>query len=148
MSTAAEVVALTIEEELQIIPDMHDGAIPPAAVVDYARDPDTALHSRFTWDDGEAAEQHRLWQARQVMRVYVKMDMPNRSPVNVRAFVSLPSDRRTGNGYRSLNMVIKNEERCSELLAMAKSDLRTFRNKYRVLSELASVFSEIDKVLS
>jgi hypothetical protein len=134
----------SILDELEIIKKKNGGAIPPAAVVQYAKDPETALHSKFTWDDGKAAEQYRLWQARQVLRVYVNITMPeNTEPVRVRAFLSLPNDRKDGTGYRSLMGVIGNDTYREQMLEMAKRELKTFRYKYRTLSELAEVHKAI-----
>ena len=54
-----------IMDELELIQAMDPaGLLDPRRVVDYARDPDTALHSKFEWDDSLAAEQRRLRQAR------------------------------------------------------------------------------------
>lgn len=147
MSTAA-LETMTIAEELKEIRAMNGGTIPPRAVVNYARDPSTRLHSRFTWDDSEAAEQYRLWQARQVLRVYVNVEMPERkNPVRVRPIVSLPSDRKAGNGYRMLADVMENEDYRLEMLDMAKRELSAFRKKYKTLSELSEVHNAIDSIL-
>lgn len=45
-----------------------DGRLDPADVVEAARDPASPLHGYFEWDDTEAARQHRLGQARQLIR--------------------------------------------------------------------------------
>jgi hypothetical protein len=62
-----------VQQELQAIADRHDGKLPASAVVDFARDPSTALHARFDWDDSEAAEKWRLEQARTII-ARVKID--------------------------------------------------------------------------
>jgi hypothetical protein len=46
----------------------RDGAITTSAVLTEARDPENPLHKHFEWDDSEAAEQHRLAQARNLIK--------------------------------------------------------------------------------
>lgn len=41
-------------------------------ILELAADPETALHSRFTWDDTAAAAQYRLWEARHTIRIHVR----------------------------------------------------------------------------
>src|SRR5690242_16043731 len=82
-----------------------NGVILPVDVVDYAKQPHTALHGCFTWDDSEAAHQWRLEQARALIRCYVIVDgSTNVAPV--RAFVSLSTDRKNDGGYRKLTEVL------------------------------------------
>ena len=61
------------KQELEQIRKANDGELRPADVVEFARNPDTALHSRFTWDDDKAAAEYRLWQARELIRVVVQL---------------------------------------------------------------------------
>lgn len=134
-------------EELKSL-ERPDGSLLPEDVVEFARDPNTALHSRFTWDDGEAATQYRLWQARQIIRVVVR-EVPNaeaREPV--RAYVSLESDRTNGGGYRTLTSVMNDDDRRAELLLQAKRDARLFASRYRVLQEMAKVIEEIENAVA
>ena len=51
-------------EALIALAELHQGRITPEMVVDAARDPNSPLHSAFTWDDAQAAHEHRLAQAR------------------------------------------------------------------------------------
>lgn len=132
-----------IEKELHKIL-VRDGILNPVAVVEYARDVHTALHNEFEWDDTEAAHQHRLWQARQVIRVHVTVLKNEEKPV--RAFVSLQSDRNADGGYRPIQAVLENKEMLDELLAMALKDLIRIKSKYGHLKKLAGVWGEIDKV--
>jgi len=138
----------SITDELAQLERVHGGSIPPKAVVEFAKDPNTALHSQFEWDDGVAAEKWRLVQARRVLRVYVEpVDLGMSDKVTVRAYVSLPSDRKTGAGYRPIRDVLDNETWRKELLSTAKAELKFFRAKYKTLTELAEVHKAIDTLL-
>lgn len=129
-------------EELRKLEE-SDGVLRPERVVAFARNPKTALHSRFTWDDTEAAKQHRLWQARQLIKVVIREipDTETREPV--RAYVSLESDRKNGGGYRTLVSVLSDDDMRAELLAQAKSEMRRWSDRYRDLTELAKVHEAI-----
>lgn len=146
MADAIEV--LTVEDEIEIVRGER-GSITPLSLVEWAEDhPDSALYRRFDWDDGLAAAKWRLAQARNILHVYVKMDIPEHlEPVTVRAYVSLPADRLDGSGYRPILEVFRDEDRKGQLLKMAKGELRSFRYKYKTITELAEVFTAIDRVL-
>ncbi len=142
-----EEVRDVIREELMSIAEEHGGMLRPADVVEFARDPGTALHSKFTWDDGEAAEQYRLWQARRVIRCSVVV-IPEKQQ-EYKAFVSLTPDRNgiTG-GYRSIRSVVSNRDLREQLLEDAIREMKVFRRKYAQLKELSEVFSAMDTYLA
>jgi hypothetical protein len=121
-----------------------DGKLMPEHVVDYARDPSTALHGCFEWDDGEAAQRWRLHQARQIIRCRVQIVERTAEPV--RAYVSLRSEWGSGGGYRPLVSVLTDAELRAALLEQAKADARAWARKYRQLTELAAVFAAIEQL--
>jgi len=133
-----------IREELERL--KAEGIIRPADVVAKAANPNSAMHSWFEWDDTEAAQQHRIWQARQLLRVFVTVEAKDSAPM--RAFVSLGSDRHGAGGYRALADVLSNEALRAQLLADAIKDLRSSERKYRQLQELSGVWSALEKVES
>lgn len=65
------------------------GALTPAAVVEVASAPDHPLHSRFEWDDAEAARDFRLLQAGQLIRS-VRLKITEPEVTEVRAFLHVP----------------------------------------------------------
>lgn len=133
-----------IAEELAEVRALHDGYLRPADVVEFARDPDTALHTQFEWDDSEAAAQYRLIQARTVIRMDVTVI--SSSPAPIRANVSLLTDRQAGNGYRQMVDVLADEDLRRQLLAQALSELQTVKRRYEHLSALARVWDAVDAV--
>lgn len=140
MSTNPEVLNV-----LRALEAQH-GILRPADVVNHARSETSPLHGSFEWDDSAAAEQYRLWQARQIIRVVVS-HAPSDPSKEMRVFVSVTPDRdQSGGGYRSIESVMANAELRAQLLADAKADMIRFKTKYRDLSELADVFSAIDSV--
>ena len=135
--------------ELRRIANKHGGVLQPETVVQAARTESSPLHGAFCWDDTEAARLYRIVQARQLIRVSVEVIQPadGGKEFSVRAFVSLTPDRdQDGGGYRFVSEVLRNTAARGQMLADALAELRVFEEKYRVLSELAAVFSAARKV--
>ena len=145
MATAGRMPSDVVEQELeQVRSGNPDGMLIPAEVVRFARDPGTALHTKFTWDDGDAAERWRIHEAQQVIRVHVTVLKEDTPPV--RAYVSLPSDRVNGNGYCRMEDVVASPHKLQCLVDQAKHELNSFRVKYEHLSQLEKVFRAIDEL--
>lgn len=133
-------------EELASLVQRHHGYLTPAHVVEFARDPKTHLHDRFTWDDTEAAQNWRLHEAARIIRcAVVILDNPKMIR-RVRAYVSLLPDRFNGRGYRPIKMVLSSGELRAQLLDTALAELQAFQLKYAYLQELSGVFAELEKV--
>lgn len=134
----------SIISELHRIAEAHRGELHPSDVVEAARPAKSILHSKFEWDDTEAAEQYRLWQARQLIRVTVTLTGSEDKPILSRVFVSLKSDRSDDGGYRTVQSVMSDPRSRSQLLQDALEDMRLFQRKYRELEELAAIFRVMD----
>lgn len=134
-----------VRRELNRIAEKNGGILNPEDVVHSARHASSPLHSKFQWDDTKAAHEHRLWQARMLIRVTVEM-IPNGSDKEERVWVSLKSDQNKGAGYRSLVSVLSDGELRSELLQDALEDFQLFEKKYSHLVELAEIFKSFVKV--
>jgi hypothetical protein len=133
-----------IEAELHAIAARHGNILRPADVVEAARDTESALHACFEWDDTVAAEQHRLWQARQLIRVVV-IPCPQVGQ-DMRVFVSLAEDRhKSGGGYRMMVDVLADKAKRGALLAEALAELKRLQAKYGGLEELAKVWKAVAK---
>lgn len=133
--------------ELEFVRAQHGGVLRPEDVVEFARDERTALHGEFEWDDKEAAQEHRLWQARKVIRLVLTVVESPAGNQTVPMYVSLVTDRsRPGGGYRPLVDVMSSEDMREELLRQALRELKTVRKKYEQVRELRPIFRAIEKV--
>jgi hypothetical protein len=93
-----------IRDELQAL--VNDGRLNPDDVVDAARNPNSSLHSYFTWDDTEAAASYRLQEARALIRrVRVNVVRTDDSIVRVPSFVRSPQ----GKGYQNIAVMVTNK---------------------------------------
>lgn len=134
--------------ELEKVRAAAGGILYPEDVVEFAKNKHTALHQCFEWDDTEAAHQHRLWQARTLIRVAVVVGPENTE--STRAYVSLTVDKGKSRGYRAIVDVLNDKDLKARMLDDARDDLLLFRKKYEVLkdmAELKGLFVEIDNTL-
>lgn len=136
-----------VAEELEFIRNQHGGVLRPEDVVAFARNERTQLHSHFEWDDTEAAQQYRLWQARKVIRLRVTVVDNLGSDRPLPMYVSLSTDRqKPGGGYRPFVDVMSNEDTRAELFRQALGEFKRVRQRYQELKELKPVFDAIDQV--
>lgn len=132
-----------IRKELDRIARDNGGVLWPKKVVEAARPESSPLHSRFEWDNSEAAERYRLIQARQLINITV--NVVGEGADEERMWVSLKPDREEAGGYRSMIAVLSDTDLRVQLLDDALKDMEAFANKYRHLQELAEVFAAMSR---
>lgn len=107
--------------------------------------PDHPAHSWFTWDDSEAARQHRLNQAGRFvegLRVrfeisYMQSEQVYRQELSAPAMISPLPSRNRGGGYITIDP--DNPEHVVELCRLAAHDLRAWEKRYDGVMALAGV---------
>lgn len=112
----------------------------PVTILEYARNENTELHKCFEWDNTVAAEKYRLQQARNIVCSLVYQEEKKEEPTKLRVFYSSTKT----NTYQPTKVLVRNEDSYKELLMRAKSELRAFKNKYKMLTELEDIFKLID----
>lgn len=137
-----------IRQELDALAESNSGILKAVDVIEFAKDPKTALHSRFEWDDTQAGHQYRLIQARHIIK-QVYITIPERENIEYQVFVSMPDDRKLPDGgYRTLVDVMSDEEMRKKLLAQAYAEFKLWQKKYQQLKELVPVFEKMDQVIN
>lgn len=153
--------AQAVGERLEKLRARSDGLTPEMVVTD-ARNIRSILHPYFEWDDAAAAEQHRITQARELIRaVHVRfLDVPasperqisiaavapaQAQPRPMRAFVAIQRDDGA-RAYESTQRAMADESLRRQVIARAHSELDSVSRKYRELTELSSVFEALDQV--
>lgn len=124
-------------DELKRLTNEHGGTLHPEKIVEAARDKKSILHSRFEWDNNEAAERYRLIQARYMLNIAVEVIPGNR--MRSKVFVSLRRDRYDGGGYRTTVDVLSDSQLHQQMLDDALENMEHFRLKYQELKELHKV---------
>jgi hypothetical protein len=135
-------------EELERIASIDaSGRVLPAVVVDESRPEVAPLHGIFEWNDFRAAEIHRQEQARQIIRsVYVVHETGDDGPPKpVRVYVHVHDDENEG-CYMTTSRVMSDEDLRAQVLADALALLEGVRKRYEHLSELQSVFAEVERI--
>ena len=110
-----------------------------AVVVEEARDVNSPLHPCFEWNDSVAARQHRLTQARYIIRglcVLVEND-PDAEPI--RAYVSIKKPREVDREYVALNRVMSDAELFEQACQQLKQELARLESRYKHFVNIASV---------
>lgn len=133
-----------LQKELETIRKRGGGILKAEDVVSFAQNPKTALHSKFTWDDTEAAKQYRLWQAREVIRVCVTVRSESKDAI--RTYVSIAEDRYSGGGYRHIEDVLSNYDLHTQMLRDVLSEFRRVQMKHNRYTELQPIYDAIDEV--
>jgi hypothetical protein len=138
-----------VVKALRSIAEQNGGLLKPEDVVESARPLKSPLHSKFTWDDTEAAHQFRLEEARKLIRTTIEYIEVGGKDHSYRVFCSLTPDRdNKGGGYRETTAVLSNRQFRNQLLEDARSEMERFSSKYERLQELAGVIKEIRKALA
>ncbi len=133
-----------VVRELSAIHTENEG-IRPAAVVERAKPKGAPLHDAFEWDNRAAADQHRLTQARQLIRAVVSIPEPERgeSFTPIRAFVSVttPENRRV---YRPLLVAVSNPDEREQLKRRMRREWTALKLRYEALLEFAKIAEAVD----
>jgi hypothetical protein len=112
-----------------------------------AQDENNILHRHFEWDDSEAAKQYRREQARSLIQK-CKITVLDSTPTHVRAFISLPSDRESGGGYRMVANVLDSQDMREEFIHDIKLTIARWTKKLHLIdSDLADMIVRLDTEL-
>lgn len=122
----------------------NGGVLKVEDVLTEARDESSPLHKHFEWDDSEAAEQYRRQQARALIQK-CKITLIDSQPIEIRAFVSLPTDRENGGGYRLTSEVMGDDRMKAELIRDIQLTIARWTQKLHLLDQdLAEAIIDLD----
>lgn len=111
----------------------------PASIVERAKDTESELHKCFEWDDSKAAEKYRIHQARVLVGSLVIVENEQKEePQQVRVMYTTK-----GGGYTPTKFIVQRKDDYEALLEKAMSELRAFKEKYSMLTELQEIFEKI-----
>lgn len=137
--------AAEVGKHLELLRKQARGELTPEDVLADARGHNSPLHSFFEWDDTAAAHQHRLAQARGLIRsvvaVYTSDDKP---AVRTRAYIHVPE--KGAPHYRDAVEAMSTKKTRAIVLQTAWREFQQFRQKYKHLKELADLFEAADEV--
>lgn len=118
--------------------------------------PSHPAYEWFEWDEGTAAREHRIWQARKFVEgitITFKVEEVQRNgtlrvtEVTAPALLSPLDERSKGGGYYLTDP--SNPAHLSELCRQAANDLRRWRERYAlVLPHVGLPLASIDKIVA
>ena len=136
--------AKAVGEHIELLRKQCKGELTPEDILADAKHDNSPLHSFFEWDDSAAAHQHRLAQARGLIRsvvaVYVQEDKP---AIRQRAYVHVPEAGAPH--YRETSHAMSQAKTRTMILQRAWSELQQWRKRYADLKEFASLIDVIDE---
>ena len=115
-------------------------------MVDDAQHDSSPLHKCFEWDDAQAADGFRLSQARKLIGSIVVIEINDR-PVSqeTRAFVHVTAGEVR---YEPVEVAMASPDLKAEVLARARSEIASWKQRYAALSEFAKLHNMIDELLA
>lgn len=137
--------AKAVGEHLEMLRKQFKGELTPEDVLADAKHDNSPLHSFFEWNDGAAAEQYRLQQARGLIRavvaVYVSEDKP---AVRTRAYVHVPE--QSAPHYREASHAMSQAKTRKMVLDRAWNELKAWKARYKDLQEFAGLIRVIEVI--
>lgn len=129
-------------EELERIRNKY-GELSACDIVEESQHENSVLHNCFEWRNDVAAQKYREHQAQELIRNIV-VEAVRDKDVNppIRAYVKIQGD------YKPIQEVVTIKDYREEMLNNALKELSAFKNKYQALSELAELFSCVDKLMN
>ena len=114
-----------------------EGRATPAALVDEARAEDHPAHDKFEWNDGVAAEAHRRWQARRLMKGIIIEVPTKRGAVEVPAFYSVAtSEDEDERAYVPVQSLLADPDMVRRQLLRFRRDITRIRDEYAVFASV------------
>lgn len=124
------------------------GDIPAAEIVRRARRKSNPMHAFFTWNNSDAAHEHRLSQARHLSRsieitIHYKVGKKTK-PVIVRAFYT-ENPTSQGGPYSPMIEILKDSSRRARMVSIALQEAEQWRDRWAHLEDLRIIFDAIDR---
>lgn len=128
-------------DEIMEICDELESAT-PQQILEKAKDKNSELHKCFTWDNTEAAEKWRLFQARQVvcnLKITV-IEHETPKPTSLRVFY------KTDNisGYKPTKLIVKKPDEYEALVKRCRNELMAIKQKFHNISEYEEIWEMIN----
>lgn len=126
------------------------GKLTADIVVEAAKDKNNPLHTVFIWDVNEAARKYWQEQARLLMRS-IEVIYDDAPSTSVRAYevVETTNDNRARQSvYMTTHDILSDPQLRQQLLQRAIREAISYKQKYKALVELSSIFGAIDSVVS
>ena len=130
-----------------------DGSVNPQDVVDAAKDPNSAMHRYFTWDNKEAARKLRLVEAGYIIRsmrmkiAYVRIEKESQEPKLVEANVKMFHSHKTETNGNYVYKQVANVLQDSAATESVMTDMyRYLLGAYHRFNDFSELCEDLDKL--
>lgn len=125
-------------DEIQKLYDVHN-CVTPSKVLTTASDPNNVLHNYFEWDNTKAANEHRLNQARSLIRTVIIRTEENNDGEN---FWHIPSrvvmeDGSKEGEYKPLSAILKSQSSFERTMNEVSGMFKASKLKLEALTNAA-----------
>lgn len=134
-----------IREHLQFLE--VNGRLTPERVLDDAKRPESPLHKHFQWDDQKAAEQHRLDQARDLIRTVKITVVVNEVRIKAPYYIPDPSKNGREQGYTNISTLRDDPASARQALILECERAAATLKRARLIAMALSLEDQIDNVL-
>jgi len=112
-----------------------------------AKNPESPIHKYFDWNNTEAAEKYRLYQARLIINhIEITITTPSQKEIPVRAFLNIKNkDDNSKRVYVTIEKALSEEDLRIQILKQALSEIKNWQRKYSIYTELSVIFNAIDE---
>jgi hypothetical protein len=138
-----------VAKHLESIANKHGGDIQPPQVVSDARHKRSPLHRYFEWDDGAAAEQFRLAQARHLINSIQVLVVDDGEPIRAFHNVNLSTvdtEDELARGYVTLDRAANEELLRLQIVRRLYSQAKSFAREARAFEEFAGVVRALEEL--
>lgn len=127
----------------------RDGYVKPSIVLQEATPKESPLHGYFEWNNKEAAKQHRLWQARHLIRVarIISDDGQEEQLAHIPVIRNEEHDSREGE-YKAPSAIVESVDEYERALNMARAKLNGAKRAVQDLEAAAGRKAEPDGLLA
>lgn len=130
--------------ELQWMADSLNGRkLQPEDVVEAAKDPKSALHVRFEWDDTVAAQKYRNHIARQVIERFRVISRPETDEEISRVVRLVPGLVSRGEGYGNIHVVMNEPSEAQEQIEYEWLQVRSRFLRFAAICHVNREFSDL-----
>jgi hypothetical protein len=139
--------AKAVGAHLELLRQQCKGELTPEDVLSDAKHDNSPLHSFFEWDNTAAAHQHRLAQARGLIRsvVAIYVDEEKQKPaVRAKAYVHIAEAGAPH--YREAGHAMSQSKTRRMVLQRAWRELQAWKTRYSDLKEFSDLFEVIAEV--
>jgi len=134
--------------ELEKISNLNNGQMDAEDVVEAAGNPSNPLHDYFEWDNTDAANSHRLYQARNLINHITVIVSYNGSQKETKAFFSVnstPEGEQMNKTYVTIGRVLSEPQLREQVIKGALSEAEYWKTKYNQYVELGKIFNAIEQ---